>query len=168
MDGRPIRFAAVRLPMLSVKTDRQMAAARAEQSEQRERDQCEFHLIPLAVGQRGPNNFNAVDQHRTSRTNRPAPDPQHSIEEAPTTCVGIAGASFVPRPADRSGPTQNVPGNWYLLGSERLRSARTAVLHLAVGSRRLCSWPVGGRLFFAPVPIARRHPVDSMGAGFLD
>jgi hypothetical protein len=29
--------------MLSVKTDRQMAAARAEQSEQRERDECEFH-----------------------------------------------------------------------------------------------------------------------------
>jgi hypothetical protein len=27
-----------------------MAAARAEQSEQRERDECEFHLVPLAVG----------------------------------------------------------------------------------------------------------------------
>ena len=32
--------------MLSVKTDRQMAAARAEQSEQRECDECEFHLVP--------------------------------------------------------------------------------------------------------------------------
>ena len=50
--------------MLSVKTDRQMAAAQAEQSEQRERDECEFHLVPLAVGQRGLNNFNAV---RTAR-----------------------------------------------------------------------------------------------------
>ena len=60
-----------------LKTDRQMAAARAEQSEQRERDECEF-------------------LHRTLNT---------VIEEAPTTCVGIAGASFVPRPADRSGPT---------------------------------------------------------------
>jgi len=29
-----------------LKTDRQMAAARAEQSEQRERDECEFHLAP--------------------------------------------------------------------------------------------------------------------------
>ena len=35
-----------------LKTDRQMAAARAEQSEQRERDECEFHLVPLAAGQR--------------------------------------------------------------------------------------------------------------------
>ena len=42
--------------MLSVKTDRQMVAARAEQSEQRERDECEFHLVPLAAaGQRRPN-----------------------------------------------------------------------------------------------------------------
>jgi hypothetical protein len=56
-----------------------------------------FIWSPLAVA-----NFNAGDRHRTSR----APDPQHSIEEAPTTCVGIAGASFVPRPADRSGPPQ--------------------------------------------------------------
>jgi hypothetical protein len=32
------------------------------------------------------------------------------IEEAPTTCVGIAGASFVPRPADRSEPTKLYPG----------------------------------------------------------
>ena len=28
-----------------------MAAARAEQSEQRERDECKFHLVPLAVPQ---------------------------------------------------------------------------------------------------------------------
>jgi hypothetical protein len=69
--------------MLSVKTDRQMAAARAEQGEQREREEFEFHLV-------------------LSRST--------GIEEAPTTCVGIAGASFVPRPADRSGPTQTYRG----------------------------------------------------------
>ena len=116
MDGRPIRFAAVRLPMLSVKTDRQMAAARAEQSEQRERDECEFHLVPLAVGQRGLNNFNAVNRHRTSRTNRPAPDPQHSIEESPDDLRGYRRGFLCALAGRPIRPNTNVPGNWYLSG----------------------------------------------------
>jgi len=43
-----------------------MAAARAEQSEQRERDECEFHLAPLAAGQRRLNKLQRLgDRHRT-------------------------------------------------------------------------------------------------------
>jgi len=36
------------------------------------------------------------------------------------------------------------------------------------GSRLPCSWPDRWSPVFAPVPIARRRPVYSMGAGFLD
>ena len=122
------------MPLLSVKTDRQMAAARAEQSEQRERDECEFHLVPLAVGQRGLNNFNAVDRHRTLKTNRPAPDPQHSIEtvlKKPRRPAWVwSGLPLCPGrqtdPAQHKRTGELVSERLRELVSERLSSARTA------------------------------------------
>ena len=93
------------MPTLSVKTDRQMAAARAEQSEQRERDECEFHLVSLAVGQRGGiERQGRTDLHRTLNT----------VLKKPRR--GYRRGFLCAQAGRPIRPNTNVPGNWYLSG----------------------------------------------------
>jgi hypothetical protein len=92
-----------------LKTERQMAAARAEQSEQRERDECEFHLVPRWTEESKQTLTLEIGIERQGRTdlNTVLKEPRRlRVDESPGLLCAQAG-----RPIR---PIKMVTGNWYL------------------------------------------------------